>query len=215
MLHFYQQSGAILNEEFQRIKTNLEFSSFKENYRTFSFSSPEDGEGKTTTICHLALTMAREGKKVLLIDGNFKKPSLEKLFQIKSDIGLSNVILGQKKLVDTINTTEFEGLHLLTTGPYSNQIVKLIHSSAMNNLLLEAKRRFDFVLIDTEPILKAKSGKILSSKCDGTIMIVRNKKTNAQDLCEAKQALISYGANVLGVIYNDKRYGLLSRLKNR
>ncbi|WP_190238721.1 CpsD/CapB family tyrosine-protein kinase [Salipaludibacillus neizhouensis] len=211
-LTFYNRTESKLFKDYKHIKSNIEFAAYKNKYQTVSFISPTSGEGKTTTCCHLALTFAREGKNVLLIDGNLNHPMLNKIFHVKNDYGLSNVLVGQKKLSESINTTQFESLKLLTSGPTMANFNPILQSSAMDHLIGEVKEKFDFIFIDNPPVLDSDTGKIIASKSDGTVLVVRDHKTDINEMLEAKRVLDAYAVNLIGVIFNGKKLSIKDRL---
>lgn len=211
-LTFYNRAESKLSKDYKNIKSNIEFAAYKNKYQTISFISPTSGEGKTTTCCHLALTFARDGKNVLLIDGNLNHPMLHKIFHVKNDYGLSNVLVGQTKLSESINTTQFEGLKLLTSGPTVSNFNPLLHTSAMDHLIKGVKDTFDYIFIDNSPVLDSDTGKIIASKSDGTVLIVRDHKTEVDEMLEAKRVLATYSVNVIGVIFNGKKRSIKDRL---
>jgi len=215
LVTFFKQSQSRLGYDYKKIKSNIEFASYKKNYKSFSIISANNGEGATTTCLHLAMTFAKDGKKVLLIDGNLQKPILNKLFLIENDYGLSNVLIGQKKFADVLNMTEFADMKLITAGQGNNHFKNLFNSSAMENLLEEAKQSFDYIFIDNSAIFDGETGKIIASKTDGTVFVVRNKKTEVKQMIEAKKVLKTYDVNLLGVILNDKNPSLSKKLVGR
>ncbi|WP_169837490.1 CpsD/CapB family tyrosine-protein kinase [Salipaludibacillus agaradhaerens] len=212
---FFNKTGSVLNEEFHRIKSNIEFASFKGNYHSIAITSPQEKEGKTTIISHLALTLAQEGKKVLLIDANFAKPEISKQFDIPLEVGLSNVLIGQKKLRDVINVSEYKGLDVLAAGPLSKQLVELVQSADMDHVLNEAKKKYDYILVDTQAVLISQVARVITNKCDATVLVTRKSKTDVSLINEAKKLLESYNVNLIGLIFNDKNYSLLNLFKSQ
>ncbi|MBP3951527.1 CpsD/CapB family tyrosine-protein kinase [Bacillus suaedae] len=197
--------NAIITEEYNRIRTNIEFSSIENNCRSIAITSPTRGEGKSTTATNIAYSLAREGKKVLLIDASIKTPMLNMFFRIKNTFGLTNILAGQKLLEEVINQTETNRLHLLTSGPIPLNTEKLFKSMLMDKLMEEAKGKYDFVIIDTPGILEDPDTKILANRSDGVILVVRNRRTEDVLALEAKKALEIANAKFLGVILNGKR----------
>lgn len=197
--------NALVTEEYDRIRTNIEFSSIENNCRSITITSPTRGEGKSTTATNIAYSLAREGKTVLLIDANIKNPMLNMYFKIKNTFGLTNILAGQKLLEEAINQTETSRLHLLTSGPIPLNTEKLFKSTLMDKLLDEAKGKYDFVIIDAPGILEDPDTKIIANRSDGVILVVRNRKTEDVLALEAKNALDIANAKFLGVVLNGKR----------
>jgi capsular exopolysaccharide synthesis family protein len=200
-----------LIEEIERIRLNLEFSSYENKSKTLVFTSPGHKEGKTTIVTQLAASLAENGSNVLLIDIDLKKPTLHKVFKIKNTMGLTNVLTGQKTIDETINQTNIGRLKVLTAGPIPYSTEKVFKSSTLDNLLKQLSQTFDYILIDSAPALQGNDTRIFASKCDGVIMVVKNGKTENTLAIESKKALEIAKANLLGVVLNAKPRGPLSK----
>ncbi|MFC0560056.1 CpsD/CapB family tyrosine-protein kinase [Halalkalibacter alkalisediminis] len=205
---------SIVADEYDTIRENIEFASFENNYRSIMITSPTYGEGKSITTANLAISLAQNSKKVLIIDANIRNPSIHQIFKIKNTIGLTNVLIGQKALEETLNQTEFGRIGVVTSGPIPNNSEKLFRSVLLEQLLDKAKELYDYVLIDVPPVLEENDSKIMASLCDGVILVVRNGKTEDALALEAKKSLVMVHANLLGVILNGKRTNpILRKLK--
>ncbi|WP_230500653.1 CpsD/CapB family tyrosine-protein kinase [Sutcliffiella rhizosphaerae] len=198
-------------EEVERIRLNVEFSSYENNSKVLIFTSPGYKEGKTTIVTQLAVALAENGQNVVLIDSDVKNPTLHKEFKIKNTMGLTNVLTGQKTAEETVNQTNIGRLKVLTSGPIPYNIEKIFKSSVLDELLAKLSKTFDYILIDSSPVLEGNDARIFASKCDGVIMVVRNGKTENQLVLEAKKALEIAKANLLGVILNAKPRGILKK----
>lgn len=205
------QAPQSLIEEIERIRLNVEFSSFENKGKTLVFTSPSHKEGKTTIVTHLAASLAENGSNVLLVDTDLKKPMLHKLFKIKNTTGLTNVLTGQKTIAETLNQTNINKLKILTAGPIPYSTEKIFKSTTLDHLLEQLSQTFDYILIDSAPALHGNDTRIFASKCDGVIMVVKNGKTENGLALEAKRALEIAKANLLGVVLNAKPKGLLSK----
>ncbi|MDQ0253152.1 capsular exopolysaccharide synthesis family protein [Evansella vedderi] len=192
-------------EEYESMQLNIEFLAFERKCKTLLFTSPGSKEGKSTTVANLGISLARSGKKVLLVDAHVKKPSINQLFKIKNSLGLTNILAGQRAFGDTINQTEVENLKVITSGPIPYNTEKLFRSNAMEVFLKQAALHFDYVLLDGPPVLDEVDTKVLTNKCDGTILVIRNGKTEDELALEAKKALDIAKGKVIGVVLNRKR----------
>ncbi|MBM7618285.1 capsular exopolysaccharide synthesis family protein [Bacillus tianshenii] len=206
-----KQTPQSLIEEIERIRLNVEFSSFENKCKTLIFTSPSYKEGKTTIVTHLAAALAENGQTVLLIDTDIKKPTLHKVFKIKNTMGLTNILTGQKTFEETVNQTNIGRLRVLTAGPIPYSTEKIFKSITLDQLLEGISSSFDYILIDSAPALKGNDTRIFASKCDGVILVVKNGKTENSLALEAKKALEIAKANLLGVILNAKPRGLLNK----
>ncbi len=166
-------------------------------------ASAKSGEGKTTTITNLAVTYAQEGKKVLLIDADLRKPSLHHLFQQSNRVGLTSLLFGQHALSEVIKDTNVDNLSILPSGPIPPNPSEILGSQRMQTLLEELKDMFDIILFDTPPILAVTDSAIVSSYCDGVILVVHAGKVKKSLVAKAKSNLDHVKAKLLGVVLNN------------
>lgn len=194
-----------ISEQYKTIRTNIEFSSaVNGEIRSLVVTSSGPGEGKSTTVANLAVVFAQQGKKVLLIDADMRKPTVHYTFRKDNTIGLTNVLTKQAELSQAASQSDTENLYILTSGPIPPNPAELLGSKAMAELLNQAVQSFDLVLFDTPPVLAVTDAQILASKCDGSILVVRSNETIIEAANKAKDLLIAAQAKLLGVVLNDK-----------
>jgi capsular exopolysaccharide synthesis family protein len=193
---------SIISEQFRMIQTNIKFSMAEEKSQVFLVTSPNDGEGKSTTAANLAITIAQQKEKVLLIDANLRKPSLHSFFKTSNSNGLVDVLNGRILFHDAIIHTEMGRLDLLPSGPVPNNPVELLGSQMMHELLQKALRSYQIVLIDSNAILDVTDTKLLSNQCDGVVLVIKNGKTRFEKAAEAKKVLEFAKAKLVGVVMN-------------
>ena len=156
-----------VSEAYRMIRTNLEYTNIDKKNKTILFTSSKTKEGKSTTIVNLALTIANNNKKVILIDCDLRKPRIHKLFKLSNNKGVSSIIIKQDIFNEVIQPiSEVPGLHILTSGPIPPMPSELISSERMNNLLQNLKEHFDYILIDAPPLLSVTDETILSRSVD-------------------------------------------------
>jgi capsular exopolysaccharide synthesis family protein len=168
-------------------------------------TSPHPQCGKTVTIANLAVSLAEGGRRVLLIDGDLRRPSLPKFFGVQNTEGLTNA-LNEDERADPntlIRPTDFPGVYILTSGVIKGTVAKLLHSSRLASVIGTLRNGFDFVLIDAPPLLGLADARILSRFTDGVIFICRAGHTSVDDLAEARRLLAEDGTYILGTILND------------
>ena len=165
-------------------------------------TSSQPGEGKTTTISNLAVTYAHEGKKVLLIDVNMRKPSLHRVFSLPNHQGLSTVLTGDIAVEKVIQDTIVTNLSLLPSGPVPSNPSELIDPPIMRELLEQLKLEYDVILMDTPSVLAVSDSVIISALCDGVIMVAAAGKVNKDHLRKAKEQLDHVDARMLGIVVN-------------
>lgn len=163
---------------------------------------PEDG--KTTVTANLALMFAVSNAKVVLVDADIRKGRVAKYFKFKSVPGLSDCLSGQNTLDEVIHHSSVnDNLSFITCGTHSPKPYELLESDEMKNLINELKQRYDYVIIDTPPILLISDALALTNVTDGTVLVCRHQVSYISDIARALNTLSFAKANVLGVIVND------------
>jgi capsular exopolysaccharide synthesis family protein len=160
------------SESYRSIRTALMLSSTDLNSKALVMTSALPEEGKSTTIANLAVTLAQTGKNVLLVDGDFRKPRLHKIFQIKNMNGLTNYLTGKTEIKDLIKTTPVPNLYLINSGPVPPNPAELLGSKKMGDFLIKLKQTFDLVLIDTPPMLSVTDALVLGPEINGVLLVV-------------------------------------------
>jgi capsular exopolysaccharide synthesis family protein len=194
--------NSIVSEQFRMIQTNIKFSMAEQKSRSFLITSPNDGEGKSTTAANLAVSMAQQKEKVLLIDGNLRKPVLHSFFKTSNSIGLTDVLTGKVSFYEAIHHTNIGRLDLLSSGLVSYNPVELLDSHMMQELLKIAQKSYDVVLIDSNALLEVTDTKLLANQCDGVVLVIQNGKTKFEEAAEAKKVLEFAKAKLIGVVLN-------------
>ncbi len=164
------------------------------------------GTGSTTTAALLASTMA-EGKRsrVLIIDGNFRTPSLNMIFDVRNNGGLTEVLSAGLPLDAHIQPTTRQNLYVLTSGQISRYAAETFEGDAVNQLLSQLKEKFDFIIFDAAPVLEFPDSYALAPKVDSIILVVEADKTPIEEAQRAKRNLEQAGGRILGVVLNRKK----------
>ena len=196
-----KEPKSIAAESYRTLRTNIQYSSFDEEYKIIVVTSSEPGEGKSTTAGNLALSMAQDDKKVMLIDCDLRKPSLHKKFKISNLVGLSDVMIGKTDLVKAVHKHN-KNLVLLTSGKIPPNPSEMLSSKTMGNLLETLKENFDYIILDTPPVQAVTDAQILSTKADGTILVVRAERTRRESVQNAVNLLKKVNANIIGTVLN-------------
>jgi capsular exopolysaccharide synthesis family protein len=174
--------------------------------RVLLVTSPRPKAGKTTTVANLGICLAEIGRRVLLIDGDLRSPRLGRLFGLQFASGLSDVLLdggsGTATLKSVIRPSTVPGLYVLPGGSEPGNISKLLHSATLDSLVESARSEYDFVLIDTPPMVGMADARLLSRVADGVILISRAGETSPEQLGDARQRLVDDGTAVIGTILN-------------
>ena len=189
-------------EAFRQLRTNLQFVDIEKPVTVLAVTSSLPGEGKSSTAANLAITFSEAGKRVLLIEGDLRRPVLADLFRLEGAVGLTNVLAHQVQLDDVVQQWGTHGLHFMASGPIPPNPSELLGSEAMVNLLVEARRLYDLVVIDTPPLLPVTDGAITAAGADGAIVVVRYGKTRTNDVERALENLRAVDARLLGTVLN-------------
>lgn len=198
--------SSVISEQFRTLRTNISFSSSDTEIRSLVFTSGSPGEGKSTIAANTAVVFAQEGKRVLLVDADMRKPTVHYTFHMTNTTGLSNLLTRQAALEDVVKVSDQENLNIITCGPIPPNPSELLGSRTMDAVLMEMLRAFDVVIFDAPPVLAVTDAQIMANKVDGTILVLNTAKTEKDALTKSKEALVKSNANVIGVVMNNYIY---------
>lgn len=193
-----------ISEQYRTIRTNIQFSSVDHEIRSIMITSTGPGEGKSTTAANLAVVFAQQGKQVLLIDADLRKPTVHYTFRLQNIHGLTSVLLRNATLQEAVSISEIDHLDVLTSGPIPPNPAELLSSRSMVELLKEAYDQYDIVIIDSPPLLAVADAQILANQVDASIMVVASGKTEREAALKGKESLLSAKSKLLGVVLNGK-----------
>ncbi|MGE5704693.1 MAG: CpsD/CapB family tyrosine-protein kinase [Clostridia bacterium] len=201
----YSESRSPVAEAYRTLRTNILFIDHAKIIKTLMVTSAQPDEGKTTTICNLAIVFAQSGKRVLIVDGDLRKPSLHRMFRLPNQKGLTDLLLHEDKFVDVVQSIEDMGIDVLTSGTVPPNPTELIGTPYMRELLRYLTNQYDLVLVDTPPVLPVSDSQVFASFLDAVLLVVRSGIVKIESAQKAKSLLEHVGANVIGVILNDKQ----------
>ena len=191
-----------LNEAYNIMSYNIKLSSIDNPVKHVIITSSAPGEGKTSISSNLGIAMARKGKRVVVIDSDFLRPNIYKIFGVSNDKGLTNILLGDNTIDEVVQITSTEGLNVITTGPSPPSSALLFESQQMKNFIKELERKFDFIIFDTPPILTVNDPVILGSYVDKTILVVAANEVSRQVIKQGIATLNKNNDNLLGIVIN-------------
>lgn len=192
---------SIAAEAYRTLRTNIQYSSFDKEYRTIVITSSEPGEGKTVTAGNLALALAQGESKVLLLDCDMRKPSVHKNFRISNESGLTDLLL-HKKTMEQVMVKYNENLTIVSAGRVSPNPSEMLGSKAMGTFLEEMKSHFDYVVMDTPPLGAVTDAQVLSTKVDGTILVVKAGATKKDVVMNSVNLIKKVNGNLIGTVLN-------------
>jgi receptor protein-tyrosine kinase len=191
-------------EEFRTIRTRLNHMQTLQPLHTLLVASASPAEGKSFTAMNLAVTQAQlADKRILLADFDFRRPTVDKNFQVASSPGITDYLLGKAPLNDIFRSIEGTNMYLLPAGEPVQNPLELLNLKECKALIQGLRNHFDWVILDSPPLLFAADGNLLATMCDGTVLVVRIGTTTFDSVSRALQSLCEN--NVLGVVVNGAR----------
>ncbi len=190
-------------ESFRTIRSNILLARKDHTPRVMQVCSALHGEGKSTVSINLACIMAAAGEKILLIDGDMRRPRLHKVFEVPNSRGLSSVITKKAELADVMKKTGVPNLTFIPSGPLYSNPGEMLGSTAMFNLVAGLREQFDRVLIDCPPYLGIADASLLTPLSDGVVLVVRSGSTIKDAVWKIKKNMDVIKAEILGVVLND------------
>ncbi len=197
------ESMSDVAEAYRTLRTVVYFSVPDNQAKTILLTSPFQGEGKSTTASGLAIAMAKAGRRTLMIDGDLRKPTLHRIFELGDAIGLSSVMAGRETLDKAIQKSAVEGLDVLPCGPIPANPSEILNSRAFAEMLQKLAAKYDHIVIDSPPVLPVTDARILGATCDVTLLVLRANRSTRRMSEYAAEAMLGVGARVLGVVVND------------
>lgn len=195
-----QPTKSHISEAYRSLRTNLQFINPDNPLKTILVTSTIPKEGKSTVSTNLSIAMAQMGEKVLLADTDLRKPILKKLFEIKSDKGITDVLIEKADLDSVIIPTKMENLSLLIAGKIPPNPSELLGSQKMEAVLEKLKEKFDFIVFDTPPAATVTDAAVLGAKVDGVLFVAQVGKVDREALFHVKEIFERVRAKILGVV---------------
>jgi len=192
----------VWREAFRQLRTNLQFVDIEHALRSVVLTSSVPGEGKSTNTCNLSLSLAQAGVRVILLEGDLRRPRVAEYMGLEGAVGLTSVLLGRVPLEDALQPWGDGTLQVLPSGPLPPNPSELLGSAGMEELLGRLEGLADIILIDAPPLLPVTDAAVLGAMTSGVLMLVRSNRTNVEQVKRATTTANAVGATVLGVILN-------------
>lgn len=197
----------LLAESFRAVLTSLLFTADGEKCRLVTVTSPNPQDGKSTVAANLAMALAEMGRQVLLVDADLRKPKLHVLFGLENTWGLSDLLEDETTVSAYpreafFRTTEIRNLHVLPSGPPMKNVGAMVHSDRFAALLERFRAEFEYVFLDTPPVLLVSDARVAGQRSDGVILVLRAGETKQADALQVVRRLKEDGTRVLGTVLN-------------
>jgi polysaccharide biosynthesis transport protein len=202
-LTVHEHPHAARAEAFRSLRTNLQFIGVDHRPQVIVVTSSVPGEGKTTIACNLAIAMGDAGNRVLLIAADLRRPRIGDYLGLDEAVGLTTVLAGRLPVARAIQTVKAWGsgsFDVLATGAVPPNPSELLGSQQMAELLRDLRRRYEYILIDTPPLLPVSDAAAVAPRADGTILVVRHGRTTRNQVTRATESLDAVAARVLGTV---------------
>jgi capsular exopolysaccharide synthesis family protein len=196
-----RQGGSLL-ESYRVMRTNVQFAAVDHPTAALLVTSTVPGEGKSVTASNLAVAMALDGKSVILVDADLRRPTIHAKYGAEQRPGLTNVLVGHTTLEEALKTTEVPGLRILTSGPLPPNPAELLNSRAMRDLHAKLRAAADIVIFDSPPMLASADAQVLSADVDGVMYVVQFGEARKSALRHASELFGQSRARILGVVFN-------------
>lgn len=200
-----QNPYSVASEAYRELRTNLQFVKLVENRRSVLVTSSLPGEGKSTATVNLAHVLAMSGARVLLVDADLRSPSVHRILGLEGDAGLTTVLIGQAELEEVTQYAGLDGLDVITAGAIPPNPSELLGSPAMEEMLEEAARHYDVVLVDAPPLLAVTDAAALSQSVGGVLVVAQSERVRRAEFERALAKLETVDANVVGLVLNRVR----------
>ena len=195
-------NNSMLLESYRMLRTNIEFASIDKPIHSIVVTSSQPNEGKSTISTDLAVVMAMDGKKVILVDADLRRPSIHRLLDLENKVGFTTVVAGNVALEAALQPTTVPGLSVLTSGPTPPNPPELLNSRSSRESLKKLAEIADFVVIDTPPALVMADAQIAASCADASLLVVSMQDAGRRELARTSQLLKQTGTQVLGTVLN-------------
>ncbi len=191
-----------ISEAYRTLRTSILLSRAGQPPQVVVFTSALPQEGKTMTSVNTAFVIAKQGKRVLLIDADLRRPSIHKVLELRSDVGLSNVLSGGAKWKDAVQPTAEANLFVLPSGPLPPHPSELLAATSMQDLIREGRNEYDHIIIDSPPLLSVTDAVLLAVQADMVALVVRSGQTTMGAIRNARDLLLHVKAPLRGIVLN-------------
>jgi len=198
----YLEPQSEITEAYRALRTSILLSSASHPPRSILVTSAVAQDGKTMTCINIGIVLAQQGKRVLIVDADMRRPHIHRAFGLKAEVGLSNILAGVAEPGEAITTTVQPNLFVIPAGPVPPHPAELLSSAVMRDLLRRWCAEYDHVILDSPPVISVTDPVVLSVQTDAVLLIVRSGQTTAAHVRRTRNILQSVNAGLLGIVVN-------------
>ena len=192
---------SFVTESFQKVIINLEYANVDKNLKVIQFTSTLPSEGKSTFVSNLSYLMGQKGQKVILLDLDLRKPKMNRVFNVPNKNGLTDYLAGKISLDEAINHSDDVGIDFINAGEKTTSVINVLEAKKLKELIAQLRETYDYVLLDTPPVISVSDALYISKLADGVIFIVAQGKAKKVLVKDAIKTLKEYGVNILGIVF--------------
>jgi len=194
-------------ESFQKIVIDLDYTNLDNNHKVLQFTSTLPSEGKSTFISNIAYLLSQKNKKVILLDLDLRKPKINRAFSVPNKNGITDYISSKITLDEAIKISEDLGIDFMVAGENTSLVTNVLESNRMKELIEALREKYDYVLLDTPPVMAVSDAIVVSRYTDGIIFIIAQGKAKKKLVKESIQTLKRYKVNIIGIVFNQVKMG--------
>lgn len=196
--------NSYVTESLQKLIVNLEYANIDQKYKVIQFTSSMQAEGKTTLISNVAYLLAQRGKKVLMVDLDLRRPKINRIFSVINKLGLTDYLLGKIEKKDLIQHSE-DKVDFIISGEKTTSVVQVLQSQKLQDLFNELKQEYDYILLDTPPVIVVSDALLVNKVADGIIFVVAHGQGRKSMVKEAITSLTRNNVPIIGIAITQDR----------
>lgn len=197
----YEQPLSYVAEAFQKALVNLEYINIDNQFKVIQFTSTLAGAGKTTFISNISHLMGKKGKKVVIVDLDLRKPKINRIFRAPNEKGVTDYLTGKIDYKTLVNYSEKLNIHYIVAGEKTTAVVNVLEAQKLKDLIAKLREEFDYVILDSPPIIAVSDGLYISRLADGVIFVVAQNETKRSVVDEAINTLRRNNVNIIGTVF--------------
>ncbi|PKK87066.1 MAG: hypothetical protein CVV63_02315 [Tenericutes bacterium HGW-Tenericutes-8] len=196
--------NSYVTESLQKLIVNLEYANIDQKYKVVQFTSSMQAEGKTTLISNVAYLLAQRGKKVLMVDLDLRRPKINRIFSVINKSGLTEYLLGKIEKKDLIQHSE-DKVDFIISGEKTTSVVQVLQSQKLQDLFTELRQEYDYILLDTPPVIVVSDALLVNKVADGIIFVVAHGLGRKSMVKEAISSLTRNNVPIIGIAMTQDR----------